>query len=284
MIGQVIGNSIVNGSVYAVIAYGFTLMYGTMNFFNMGYGSTVLVGAYIFYVFHILLGIPIVFAAFMSCVITVLFMLIVDQVCYFDMRQKRSPSWALVVMSMSVALILESVISVIFGSKTLFVYQGIPETYNIIGANVTSIQLIVIITTVIVMVATTLFLKKTKTGKIIRAIANDKQMATVIGIDVEKYFRIIVMVSSVLATVAAVLLALDTDIRPRMGGPALLKAITASIVGGIGNIKGAMMAGMAFGFIESFTTLLIGSGWKDAVALFILVCMMLIVVRQANLQ
>ena len=276
MIAQVIGNSIINGSVYAVIAFGFTLMYGSMNFFNMAYGTNVLVGAYVFYIFHILLGVPIVIAALISCIVTALFMVLIDRVCYFGMRQKRVPSWALVVMSMAVALMLESIISMIFGSKTLFVYEGIPKIYNIFGVNITSVQLIVFVTAVVVMVAASLFLKKTRTGKIIRAISNDRQMATVIGINVEKYFRVIIIVSSTLATVAAVLLALDTDIRPRMSGPALLKAITASIVGGVGNIKGAMLAGMAFGFIENFTTLFIGSGWKDAVALFILVCMMLV--------
>jgi branched-subunit amino acid ABC-type transport system permease component len=203
-------------------------------------------------------------------------MLAIDRICYYRMRQKRVPSWSIVVISMAVALISESAITIIFGARTMTVYEGFPDSFSILGAHITTIQIVVLCCAVLIMGATTLFLRKTKTGKIIRALANDKQMAMVIGIDVERMYRIIIIVGSILAAVAAVLIAMDTDIRPKMSGPILLKAITCSIVGGVGNFTGALIAGLVLGLLESLTTLWLGSGWRDGVSLLILVILMLV--------
>lgn len=275
MAAQIIANSIIIGCVYAVIAFGFTLIYSTMNFFNMAYGATVLVGAYSFYVFYHELGWPIAIAAVLGCIVTAALMLAIDRICYHRMRQKRVPSWSIVVISMAIALSIESVITIIFGARTLTVYEGFPDSFLIFGAYITTIQVAVLCSAVLIMVSTTLFLRKTRTGKIIRALANDKQMAMVIGIDVERMYRIITVVGATLAAVAAVLLAMDTDIRPKMSGPVLLKAIICSVVGGVGNFTGALMAGLVLGLLESLTTLWLGSGWRDAVSLLILVILML---------
>ncbi len=276
MAAQILANSIIIGCVYAVIAFGFTLIYSTMNFFNMAYGATVLIGAYIFYVFYHNLGWPVLISALLGCVITAGFTLAIDRICYYRMRQKRVPSWSIVVISMAVALSVESAITIIFGARTLTVYQGFPESFEILGAHITTIQIAVLCSAVLIMAATTAFLRTTRTGTIIRALANDKQMAMVIGIDVEQMYRIISIVGATLAAVAAVLLAMDTDIRPKMSGPVMLKAIICSVVGGVGNFTGALIAGLVLGVLESLTTLWLGSGWRDAVSLLILVLLMLV--------
>jgi branched-chain amino acid transport system permease protein len=276
MAAQIVANSIIIGCVYAVIAFGFTLIYSTMNFFNMAYGATVLIGGYSFYVFYNILGWPVAVAAVLCSVITAGLMLAIDRLCYYKMRQKKVPSWSIVVISMAVALAIESSITILFGARTLTVYEGFPDSLSILGAHITTIQIAVLCSAVLIMAATTLFLRKTRTGTIIRALANDKQMAMVIGIDVERMYRIIIIVGSILAAVAAVLLAMDTDIRPKMSGPVLLKAIICSVVGGVGNFTGALIAGLVLGLLESLTTLALGSGWRDAVSLLILVILMLI--------
>lgn len=275
MVAQIVANSIIIGCVYAVIAFGFTLIYSTMNFFNMAYGAMVLIGAYTYYVLYHLLGWPIAIAAVLCCIITAALMLVVDRICYYRMRQKRVPSWSLVVISMAVALICESAVTILFGARNLTVYDGFPRSFSIFGAYITTIQIAELCATVMIMVLTTLFLRKTKMGTIIRALANDKQLAIVIGLDVERIYSIITVVGSILAAVAAVLVAMDTDIRPAMGGPVLLKAITCSILGGVGNFKGALIAGLVLGLLENLTSVFLGSGWKDAVTLLILVILML---------
>lgn len=269
---QIIINSLITGSVYAAIAFGFTLIYGTMNFFNMAYGINVLIAAYIYYVLYVLCKLPIAVSVLITCVITALLMILVDRVCYYRFRQRRVPGWTAVAVSMAVATFFTAVISIIFGSAKLTVYGKIPKSFTILSsAHITIIQLISLATTVFVMVAISLFLKKTKTGKKIRAISDDKTMAQVVGIDIEKVYVAIIAAGSVLASIAGIMSAMDSDLRPTLAATALLKAIVASIIGGVGNIKGALIAAFALGFIENISVLYIGSGWRDAIPLLLVV-------------
>ena len=121
------------------------------------------------------------------------------------------------------------------------------------------------------MLAMSLFLKKTKTGKMIRAISDDKTMAQVVGIDVERAYAAIIVVGSVLATVAGIMSAMDTDLRPTIASTSLLKAIVATCIGGAGNVKGAMIAAFVLGLIENIAVLYIGSGWRDAIPLVVVI-------------
>ncbi len=277
MILQVIVNSLITGSIYATIAFGFTLMYGTMNFFNMGYGANVMLGAYAFYIFYQLCGIPLLLSALLACIVTAGLMLLVDRVCYHGFRQKRVPSWTSVAVSMAIATLATAIITMIFGSSKVQVYGGLPQSFELTpDVHATSVQIVSFVVALLLMAACTLFLRKTKTGTRIRAISNDKWMAKVVGIDVEKVYIIVIALGSVLATVAGILLSMDTDLRPTISSTALLKAIVASIVGGVGNIRGALFAGLLIGFIENFAILFIGSGWRDAIPLVLIVLFMLL--------
>lgn len=277
MLVQIIINSLITGSIYAAIAFGFTMIYGTMNFFNMAYGTNVMVGAYFFYVFYRMCSIPMLVSIVLACVVTAGLMVGIDRVCYFGFRQKRVPSWTTVAVSMAVGTLLQAVITILFSSSKVTVYGKIPQTFSLpFHANITSIQLISLITVVVLMLAVTAFLKKTKTGKRIRAITSDKTMAKVVGIDVERIYIAIICVSSVLAATAGILYSLDSDLRPTMAATALLKAIVASIVGGIGNVRGALIAAFAIGLIENLAIFFVGSGWRDAIPLVLIVIFMLV--------
>ena len=259
-----------------MIAFGFTLIYGTMNFFNMAYGANVLIGAYAFYIFYHLCKIPLILSILLACLITTLIMLVVDRVCYYGFRQRRVPSWTAVVVSMAVNTFFVSIITIIFGSSKVTVLSKIPKTFELFGTvRISSVQLACFLAAVLLMIAITLFLKKAKMGRRIRAISNDKNMARVVGVDVERVFVAIISVSSILASMAGIFYSMDTDLRPTLAATALLKAIVASIVGGVGNIKGALIAAFAIGFIENFAILYIGSGWRDAIPLVLIIVFML---------
>ena len=213
----------------------------------------------------------IVLSCIITCLVTTVLMLLVDRLCYYRFRQKRVPGWTTVAVSMAVATFFTAVISIIFGSAKLTVYKKIPKSIPIFSANITTIQLISLITTVAVMIAMTLFLKKTKTGKKIRAISDDKTMARVVGIDVEKVYIAIISAGSVLASVSGIMYAMDSDLRPTLAATALLKAIVASIIGGVGNIKGALIAAFAIGLVENAAVYFVGSGWRDAIPLMLVI-------------
>lgn len=276
MLLQILINSLITGSIYAAIAFGFTLVYGTMNFFNMAYGINVLVAGYVYYVLYSMCGLSIALSCVITCLVTTVLMLLVDRLCYYRFRQRRVPGWTAVAVSMAVATFFTAVISIIFGSAKLTVYKKIPRSIPIFSANITTIQLISLATTVVVMLAMTLFLKKTRTGKMIRAISDDKTMARVVGIDVEKVYIAIISAGSVLASVSGIMYAMDSDLRPTLAATALLKAIVASIIGGVGNIKGALIAAFAIGLVENVSVYFIGSGWRDAIPLVLVIIALII--------
>ena len=273
---QIILNSLITGSIYSLNACGFTLIYGSMSFFNMAYGANVMVGAYMFYVFYRLCSLPIYISIIFACALTALIMLLVDRACYFGLRQKQVPTWTPVVVSMSIATIALGIITMVFGSSGLTVFSGVPGRINIFGAYITVIQAIMFFSAVTIMVVFTLFLWKSKTGKLIRALSNNKQLSQVVGINVEKVYMAIIITGSILATIAGIFYVLDSNIRPYMSVVLMTKAIVIAIVGGVGNIKGTMLAGFIFGFIENLSTLAAGSGWRDAVPLVVILLVMLL--------
>ena len=274
---QVLMNALITGSIYAAIAFGFTLIYGTMNFFNMAYGSNVLVGAYLYYVFYSLCGIPIPASIILACALSAALMLLVDRLCYYRFRHRRVPGWTAVSVSMAVAPFFSALVSIIFGSAKVTVYRAIPKSLVLFsGVRITTIQLTSLLTTVVLMGAMSLFLKKTKTGKKIRAISDDKTMAAVVGIDVEKVYGAIIAASSILAAAAGIMSAMDTDLRPTIASSSLLKAIVATSIGGAGNIRGALIAAFVLGLAENVAVLYVGSGWRDAIPLVLVILALVI--------
>jgi len=270
MISQLAMNGLIAGSIYSLNAFGFTLIYGTMRFFNMSYGATFMVGSYFFYIFRNWLGMPFAIALSFSMASISASMLLVDHLTFKRLRQINAPSWAIVMVSIGVAIVLEALITTIFGSDVRMVRSGIQHGYVFFGATITPNQLTIVCASIVFMLGIWLFLKSTKIGKAIRATANDPHMASVVGIDTEKVFKFVIILGSSFACVAGVLVSLESDIEPSIGQAALLKAIVASIIGGIGNIRGAMWGGILLGFVENFGVWKISAGWKDGIALALL--------------
>jgi branched-chain amino acid transport system permease protein len=235
-----------------------------------------MLGAYLFYVFRNLCGL-----GFPACIVAALggtaaFMVGIDRVAYFQLRRRRVPSWAIIITSIAVSVTVEAGITMIFGNTIRIVVPEIPRSVTVLGASITVVQIAILGVAVAAMVLMSVFLRRTRIGKVIRAIANDKTMATVIGIDVERVYILVTVLGSLLASIAGILISFETNLYPYMSHPAGLKAITASIVGGVGNIPGAMIAGYLLGLAENFGVWIIGSGWRDAISLVIIVAMLLI--------
>jgi branched-chain amino acid transport system permease protein len=274
---QLVINSIIAGSIYTLLALGFTIIYGTLNFFNMAHGVAYMVGAYLSYVFRIQLGLNLPLAFSLSAVLTAFVMIGIDRIAYFHLRTKRVPSWALVVSSIGVAIFFESLIAILFGSDTrsLRIGQAAPG-YTILGAIITPVQIWMLIVSAVLMIFLTIHLKLTIMGKALRATSNDPEMSSIIGINTESIYRSTFGLGSALAAVAGSLVALETDVFPTMGNAALLKSIVASIIGGIGSIPGAVFGSFFLGFVENFGIWKVNASWKDAIALILLMFFILL--------
>jgi branched-chain amino acid transport system permease protein len=277
VIQQLVVDSIVSGAIYALLAFGFTITYGTLNFFNMAHGAAFTVGAYLFYVVDMLLHLSPAVAALLAMAGTAVLMVLVDLVAYERLRAHRAPSWAMVVSSIGVAIFIEAVISLIFGSDTLSVRSGeIRPGLPIFGAIITPNQIVILVVAAALFAILTAYLQMTSAGKALRAMANDAEMGVVIGINPRSTYVSTFALASGLAAIAGCLVALETDVYPTMGQGALLKAIVASIIGGIGNIPGAVFGGLVLGFVENFGVWQLNAGWQDGISLALLLIFMLI--------
>jgi branched-chain amino acid transport system permease protein len=281
VVPQLIVNSVVSGAIYALLAFGFTITYGTLNFFNMAHGAAFAVGAYLCYTFRNLLGLDLILAAPLAVVATALLMVLVDLAAYERLRVHHAPSWAMVVSSIGVAIFIEAVISLFFGSDTLSLRSGaIRPGLPIFGAIITPNQIVILAIAAVLVAVLTAFLQMTRTGRALRAMANDPEMGVVIGIEPRSTYMATFALASGLAAVAGCLVALETDVYPTMGQSALLKAIVASIIGGIGNVPGAVFGGLFLGVVENFGVWKLNSGWQDGISLALLLIFML--VRQSR--
>lgn len=276
MLSQIFVNSIVAGAVYALLAFGFTITYGTLNFFNMAHGVAFTVGAYLCYVFRILLGLDLPWATVLAVLGTSLIMVVVDLLAYDRLRARRAPSWAMVVSSIGVAIFIEAVISLIFGSDTLSLRTGeVRPGIAVLGAIITETQIVILIVSVILVALLTLYLKMTRMGKALRAMANDPEIGVIIGIEPRLTYMTTFALASGLAAVAGCLVAFETDVYPTMGHSALLKSIVASIMGGVGNVGGAVFGGLFLAAAENFGVWKLSSSWQDGIALTLLLLFML---------
>jgi len=277
MIQQLIINGIITGSIYALIAIGFAIIYRTVKFFHFAHGIVFAAGAYFAYTFFILFDINPLISFFLSIAIAGLLGIAIDRFVYYPLRKNNAPNLVYLIASFGVFIFLQNLIQLIFGAQILTLRTGlIKEGHHFIGAVITDIQVLIIVVSFILFLLTWLFIQKSKLGKAIRAVSDDSIGARVVGINSEKVILTVFALGSALAGVAGILISLETNIEPTMGFNAILKGIIASIVGGIGSIPGALFGGLFLGLVENLGIWKIQAGWKDAIAFAILIIFLLL--------
>lgn len=177
----------------------------------------------------------------------------------------------ILIATIGVYIFLQNTISLIFGDDTKSIRSGVvKEGINVFGARITPIQITIIITAVIVLFSMIAFMKKTRIGKAMQAVASDAKLAEISGINSERVIMWAFAIGSGLAGLAGILYALDVDMTPTMGMPMLMMGIVAMIVGGVGSIPGIALGALLLGFAKNFGAYYIGSQWQDAIAFVIL--------------
>ena len=277
IVPQLVANSIIAGSVYALVGLGFTLIYGAVRFFDLGYGVFTAVGGYTVFFLSKMLGLPVLPSVVLGVLVAGLLGFVVNIIVYKPIRKRGASNLVLLVASLGVLTMLQAVIAILFTSQFQTLSQNIVEqrTYNIFGGIITEIQVIILFSAFGVMIALALLLKKTKFGKAVRAISDDEEVAKTIGINTGKIIGYVFFIGSAIAGLAGILIGFDTGIEPTMGLALLLKGVIAAIIGGVGNIYGAVLGAFLLGFVENFGIWQISGEWKDAIA-FILLTVFLI--------
>lgn len=236
------------GAIYALIALGYTMVYGIAKMLNFAHGDIIMVGAYAFYVAlitsgHMALGIvtAVVFCTVMG--------IVVEKVAYKPLRG-ASPL-AVLITAIGVSYLLQSISQLIFGADPKVVTIASLGTVTLFGASISVSSLVTLLIGAVIMAALTLFVKKTRTGRAMVAVSEDKGAAMLMGINVDKIITITFAIGSALAACASVFYLMQIpSVEPTLGSMPGIKAFTAAVIGGIGSIPGAMIGGVLLGVIE----------------------------------
>lgn len=268
-------NGLRTGSVYALIAIGYTMVYGIAKMINFAHGDIIMVGAYMLYVAIALFNIPTLPALLLTIIICAVLGILIEKIAYKPLR--KAPPLAVLITAIGVSYFLQSGSLLIFGS-TPIPFKSILPNFNVnLGAVVISgATVITLVITAICMILLTLFINKTKMGAAMRAVSEDKDAAGLMGIDVNKTVSLTFAIGSSLAAVAGILyISQYQSLSPTLGALPGIKAFVAAVLGGIGSIPGAMLGGILLGMIESLSKAYISTNLSDAIVFGVLVIVLL---------
>lgn len=256
------------GSLYALVAVGFTLTYKVTRFMNFAHGAVVMLGAFIFYYAH--QALPFSLAVLATLALTGLLGWVTDAACYAPLRRKDSSNAVLLIASVALFILLQNLALALFGADIKSVRKGSSQAINFIGGTITPIQAWIVAAAAATLLATWFLMKKTKTGKSLRAVADNKELAETTGINAERAYSLSFVIASVIAGVASVLAALEYNVEPNMGFLLIIRGFTGSVVGGINSVPGAVLGSVLLGLVENIGIWFLPSSYKDAIAFTLL--------------
>jgi branched-chain amino acid transport system permease protein len=286
MLLQQIINGLTVGGVYALIALGYTLVYGILELINFAHGEIYMIGAYLGIIFlgvftaagltqySLLLSLSLTFI--MSIVVCSAYGFTVEKLAYKPLR--NAPRLNPLISAIGVSIFLQNYVMLTQGATDKVFPHVLPVTkIEFLNVTMTSLQIFIIIVSLLLMTMLHLFIMKTKTGKAMRAVAQDKVMASLLGINIDRIISVTFVIGSALAAVAGLMVAMYYGlVNYSIGYVAGIKAFTAAVLGGIGSVPGAMIGGFVLGLIESLGASYLSSEYKDAYAFIVLILILLV--------
>ena len=264
------------GSIYALIALGYTMVYGIAKMLNFAHGDIIMVGAYAVITTVLTANFPPLVGILVSILVCVVLGVTIEFLAYRPLRQ--APPLSVLITAIGVSYFLQNLALLIFGSeqKAFPTIIKLP-TIEAGGVYIDGITLITLVVTAVIMVGLTLFINKTRMGKAMRAVSEDKGAAELMGISANHTITITFAIGSALAAVAALFYGMSyIYIRPTTGSMPGIKAFTAAVFGGIGSIPGAMLGGILMGVIEQLSKTYISTLWSDAIVFGVLVLVLVV--------
>ena len=266
---QLLVNGLIAGGTYALAAVGYSMVYGALKFINFAHGSVAMVGAYIAFVLVAVAHVPVVPAFFAAMALTALVGVLIERIAYRPLR--NAPKLSSLTTAIAVSFVLDAAVMIIMGADIRsFSLTGV-TSYQVGPVYVTPVQGAIIATSLVFMVALYVLLTRTKLGKAIRAVADGGNLAEICGINSNVIISCVFAIGSALAAASGALIGMDTNLQPTMGFIITVKAFAAVVLGGLGNIWGAVVGAFLIGIVENTGVWFIPPVWKDSIAYGILI-------------
>ncbi len=266
---QQLFNGLTLGSIYGLVALGLTLVYGILHIPNFAHGALYMVGAFMSYFFMVDIGVHYWVAMAGAAVVVAVLGILCERLVFHPLR--NSPPIHDKIAAIGILLFLEAVVHMFWGSDFRRMSTPYGGVVNLDGVFLREQGILIIASTVVLVVALNLFLRKTMVGATIIAMAQNREGAFLVGIDANRVAMMTFAISGVLAAVAATLYAPMNLVYPAMGHLVIMKAFVIIILGGMGSIPGAIIGGMIIGFAEAFGGYYISDSYKDVIAFALLV-------------
>ncbi len=269
-------NGLALGSVYALLALGYTMVYGIIQLINFAHGEIYMIGAFSGFYCASTLKLPLIPTLLVAMVVSALAGIIIEKIAYKPLR--NSPRIALLITAIGVSLFLQNAMRLLVGSNP----KPFPDLINAGSINIGSVQIdvktiLMLGISALLVILLQFIVYKTKVGKAMRASSQDMEAASLMGINVNNTISLTFAIGSALAGIAGVLVAISyPSITPYMGAMPGLKAFVAAVLGGIGSIPGALVGGIAIGLLETFAKAYISTNFSDAIVFAILIIILLI--------
>ena len=263
------------GSVYAIIALGYSMVYGIAKMLNFAHGDVIMVGAFVAYFAISKYNLPLLVGVVIAVVVCTILGVVIERLAYKPLRQASSLS--VLITAIGVSYFLQNSAMLLWGTDTKIFPNVLRGSLNLGGLSIPYLTLITILTCIVIMVVLTLFINKTKTGRAMRSCSEDKGAAALMGINVNRIISITFAIGSGLAAIAsALLVATYPSVYPTLGSMPGIKAFTAAVFGGIGSIPGAFLGGLVLGVVENLSRAYISTQLSDAIVFMVLIIVLLI--------
>lgn len=274
---QLLVNGLIAGSLYALVAAGFSLIYSVNRFLHFAHGAVVTVCAYLLFTFFSLLGLNFFLACGFTLISGAMLGWLMHLVLYKPLRNRGGSNAVLLVASIGLMIFLENLMLLIFGADVKTVrFLPVREGLHMGGVIITPLQLVIIGASGVLLAALWLLLNKTKAGMILRAVSDHAELARISGVNAHRVHTWSYMLGSALAAFAAIFVSLEQNIEPTMGTMLIVKGFTGAVIGGVTSVPGAVVGSYLLGIIENLGIWWLPSGWKDAIAFVLLFLFLLL--------
>lgn len=271
VIAQILVNGIISGLAYALFALGFGLAYNTTRIFNFAHGAVYTLAAYSFYTGYVTCGWHILPAALLSLGIAAAAGIAMDEIIYRPLIERNASLLIPLLSSLGLYTVIVNLIAAIYGNENKTLSPGLQPAYTFGPIILTRIQITIAVVFVFLFSTLLLLLKRTNLGKVIRAMRDDPELLSAMGVSQHRVRLIAFGIGSGFSAFAAILLGLDVGIDPNIGMAALLSGAVAVIIGGVGVFEGAALGALTLGILQSLITWRFSSRWTEAIAFVVLI-------------
>jgi len=272
---QFLVNGIVGGTIYALMALGFAIVYNTSKIFHVAHGAVYTLAGYVLFLIGAKLGLPLLPAALITVVVVAVFGGLLELVVYRPLRRRGAGLATYMISSLGLFIFLQNLTAAVFGTETLVIRQGPLEAYDLGVVTLTPLHVVALATSLAVFAVLQLFFSRTRLGKEMRALSNNAELALTVGINADRLYLAILILGSGLAALASVFVSIDVGVRPDTGFAIVLVAAVAVIVGGVGYLPGAAIGAFILGLVQNLAVIEISSAWQNTIAFAILVLFLL---------